>query len=88
MTITVQLTLSVPQAFGALGRRMPSEHYPEYLSAVEPAADGAPDAGEEAEGMEAAPADPPPAAASAAAAPGLASRPGKRKLSTDSSSRG
>ncbi|XP_043198956.1 la-related protein 7-like [Amphibalanus amphitrite] len=73
-------------AFGALGRRMPSEHYPEYLTAVEPAPDDTEPLEEGGEGdgeeVELAPVDPPPAAA-----PDLTSRPGKRKLSTDSSSR-
>ena len=93
------------QAFGALGRRMPSEHYPEYLTAMDDLPDrdcgaadadgtgadgtGAGEEGHEHEGHEGqgrTPAGLPPVTAGGGA--DLSSRPGKRKLSTDSSSRG
>ncbi|XP_037077706.1 la-related protein 7-like [Pollicipes pollicipes] len=68
------------QAFGALGRRMPSEHYPEYLTSPDEAADGS--SGVQGEAATRRPATP-----RASGEADHASRLGKRKLSTDSSSR-
>ena len=78
-------TTAVLQAFGSLGRRMPSEHYPEYLSPPDlSGADPASAVMEEQEDLDPTPADLPSVTAGGA---DLTSRPGKRKLSTDSSSR-